>query len=104
MGSRLSERPRSAAGTHDLVAAAFDLILESVGGDSLRDAVRLISSNGTIVSFGNSSRRSTVLPTSDLYAKQAIYSAATTCLPTSSTTHLRMILNIWLPSWLKASS
>jgi NADPH:quinone reductase len=33
----------------------YDLILESVGGSSLEQAIRLIAPNGTIVLFGNSS-------------------------------------------------
>ncbi len=37
----------------------FDLILESVGGNSLEAALRLVAPNGTVVMFGNSSREST---------------------------------------------
>jgi NADPH:quinone reductase-like Zn-dependent oxidoreductase len=37
----------------------YDLILESVGGSSLEQAIRLIAPNGTIVLFGNSSGEQT---------------------------------------------
>jgi NADPH2:quinone reductase len=37
----------------------FDLILESVGGSSLADAISKVAPNGTIVVFGNSSRQET---------------------------------------------
>jgi NADPH:quinone reductase len=35
--------------------AQFDLILESVGGESLTQALRLVAADGTVVMFGNSS-------------------------------------------------
>lgn len=58
--------PERAAGLSDLgatkvvadigdAAGPFDLILESVGGESLEKAVEVIGANGTIVVFGNSS-------------------------------------------------
>src|SRR5690606_28391046 len=34
----------------------FDLIMESVGGDSLATAMRKVAPNGTVVTFGNSSQ------------------------------------------------
>jgi NADPH:quinone reductase len=37
------------------VTGPFDLILESVGGDSLEKAIQLIGPGGTVVVFGNSS-------------------------------------------------
>ena len=37
----------------------FDLILESVGGESLATALTLLAAGGTVVSFGNSSRQPT---------------------------------------------
>ncbi|TDD24727.1 zinc-binding dehydrogenase [Nonomuraea diastatica] len=57
-------------GTRQL-APGFDLILESGGGDSLREALRLVAPRGTVVSFGNSSRSETKLPVSDFYPKEA---------------------------------
>jgi len=59
-----------AAGLRELGAASvvtsiqeaqgpYDLILESVGGSSLAQAIRLVAPNGTIVMFGNSSGEQT---------------------------------------------
>jgi NADPH:quinone reductase len=45
----------------------FDVVLESVGGDSLAQAVRLLAPNGTIVSFGNSAGAETTFNPPDLY-------------------------------------
>jgi len=45
----------------------FDVVLESVGGDSLAQAVRLLAPNGTIVSFGNSAEAVTTFNARDLY-------------------------------------
>lgn len=50
----------------------FDLVLESVGGESLREALRLVAPRGTVVSFGNSSRAPTRLQVSDFYPKEAV--------------------------------
>lgn len=50
----------------------FDLILESAGGDSLREALRLVAPRGTVVSFGNSSRDMTRFSVSDVYPKEAV--------------------------------
>ncbi|MQA88247.1 MAG: zinc-binding dehydrogenase [Streptosporangiales bacterium] len=58
-------------GTHDL-DPAFDLVLESVGGDSLREGIRLVAPGGTVVTFGNSSRAETSFMVSDFYPKQAV--------------------------------
>ena len=53
------------------LAPGFDLILESVGGDSLSAAFRLVGPGGMVVSFGNSSRDRSRLEVSDFYPKQA---------------------------------
>ncbi len=45
----------------------FDVVLESVGGASLAQAVRLLAPDGTIVSFGNSSEAETSFNARDLY-------------------------------------
>jgi NADPH:quinone reductase-like Zn-dependent oxidoreductase len=39
------------------VSGRFDLILESVGGDSLTQALRLVARDGKVVMFGNSSQQ-----------------------------------------------
>lgn len=63
-------RPERGEGLRELGAAEivtrledlsgqFDLILESVGGQSLATALRHVAPNGTVVAFGNSSREST---------------------------------------------
>ncbi|HEY3683713.1 MAG TPA: zinc-binding dehydrogenase [Streptosporangiaceae bacterium] len=49
----------------------FDLVLESAGGDSLHEALRLVAPRGTVVSYGNSARADTRLPVSDFYPKEA---------------------------------
>jgi NADPH:quinone reductase-like Zn-dependent oxidoreductase len=49
----------------------FDIVLESVGGDSLEAAVRLAAARACIVSFGNSSGRSAALDPTVLYRKAA---------------------------------
>ncbi|MEU9019772.1 zinc-binding dehydrogenase [Actinomadura sp. NPDC048394] len=51
--------------------AGFDLVLETGGGESLREALRLVAPHGTVVSFGNSSRASTTFSVSDFYPKEA---------------------------------
>lgn len=51
-------------------SGSFDAILESAGGASLERAFGLIGPGGTIVTFGNSSRRMATFPTSDFYPKQ----------------------------------
>jgi NADPH:quinone reductase-like Zn-dependent oxidoreductase len=45
----------------------FDLILESVGGESLANAMRRIDKRGTIVAFGNSSGDPTTIDVSEFY-------------------------------------
>ncbi|HEU5025460.1 MAG TPA: zinc-binding dehydrogenase [Spirillospora sp.] len=55
----------------DGLEAGFDLVLETVGGESLREALRLVAPHGTVVSFGNSSRASTTFSVSDFYPKEA---------------------------------
>ena len=45
----------------------FDVVLESVGGDSLARAVGLLAPDGTIVSFGNSAEAETTFNARDLY-------------------------------------
>jgi NADPH:quinone reductase len=45
----------------------FDVVLESVGGESLARAVRLLAPDGTIVSFGNSAEADTTFNARDLY-------------------------------------
>jgi NADPH:quinone reductase-like Zn-dependent oxidoreductase len=57
-------------GTADL-KSGFDLVLESAGGDSLREAFRLVTPRGTVVSFGNSARAETRFSVSDFYPKEA---------------------------------
>lgn len=65
-------RPERGAGLLDIGATAiatdiqeaeglFDLILESVGGDSLSGAISKVAPNGTIVVFGNTSREQTTI-------------------------------------------
>ena len=51
--------------------ASFDLILESVGGDSLATALARVAPAGTIVSFGNSSREPTSFDVSRFYGGAA---------------------------------
>ncbi len=67
-----------AAGLHDLGAddvvsdvaqlrGRFDLILESVGGDTLGRLVTMIDPQGTLVMFGNSSNEPTTFNVRDIY-------------------------------------
>ena len=49
----------------------YDLVLESVGGPALREAVDLLAPGGLLVTFGNSSRAETTLAISDFYPRQA---------------------------------
>ncbi|HZU66130.1 MAG TPA: zinc-binding dehydrogenase [Ktedonobacteraceae bacterium] len=55
---------RIAIGIDD-VNEQYDLILESVGGESLAMAIRHIAPNGTIVVFGNSSQQPTTISFGD---------------------------------------
>jgi NADPH:quinone reductase len=45
----------------------YDLILESVGGESLARLMTMVDPNGTLVMFGNSSRQPTTFNVSDVY-------------------------------------
>ena len=45
----------------------FDLILESVGGDTLGQLVTMVDPQGTLVMFGNSSNESTTFNVRDVY-------------------------------------
>lgn len=60
-------------GAHEVVHAfdadgpAFDVILESVGGASLAAALKRVAPDGTIVSFGDSSRDPVEFAASDFY-------------------------------------
>jgi NADPH:quinone reductase-like Zn-dependent oxidoreductase len=49
----------------------FDLVLESLGGPMLREAVRLVAPGGHVVCYGNSSRAETTFSISELYPKEA---------------------------------
>jgi NADPH:quinone reductase len=51
--------------------AGFDLVLDTGGGASLGEALRLVAPRGTVVSFGNSSRAQTSFSASDFYPKEA---------------------------------
>jgi NADPH2:quinone reductase len=58
----LSERGATAIVTSIQEAeGVYDLILESVGGDSLAGAISKVAPGGTVVMFGNSSRQQTSL-------------------------------------------
>lgn len=48
---------------------AFDVIMESVGGDSLAAALRLVAPNGAVVSYGNSSHAVTTFDVDDFFPK-----------------------------------
>ena len=50
---------------------AFDVILESAGGASLAAAVQRVRAEGTVVSFGDSSREPVTFPASAFYRKPA---------------------------------
>jgi NADPH2:quinone reductase len=68
----------AALGAHEVVVGTerlrpgFDLVLESAGGDSLREALRLVAPRGTVVSFGNSSRTTSTLDVGDFYPREAV--------------------------------
>jgi len=53
----------------DPEGAAFDLILESVGGPSLAAALTRVSAYGTVVSFGNSSNEPTTFDARSFYRR-----------------------------------
>jgi NADPH2:quinone reductase len=50
----------------------FDLILESVGGDTLGRLVTMVDPQGTLVMFGNSSNQATTFNVRDVYLDAAI--------------------------------
>jgi NADPH:quinone reductase-like Zn-dependent oxidoreductase len=75
--------PERAAGLRELGADAvvtdldklegrYDLILESVGGESLARLATMIQPDGTLVMFGNSSRQPTTFNVSDVYMGGAV--------------------------------
>lgn len=51
--------------------APFELILESVGGESLRQSIDRVSRGGDVVLFGNSLQQETTFNSSVLYTKHA---------------------------------
>lgn len=53
----------------DPEGASFDLILESVGGESLAAALTRVSARGTVVSFGNSSNEPTTFDARSFYRR-----------------------------------
>jgi NADPH:quinone reductase-like Zn-dependent oxidoreductase len=74
--------PERADGLRDLGAAEvvvgidaaegkFDLILEAAGGSSLATALKLVADDGTVVTFGNSSREATTFLVQDFYFSMA---------------------------------
>jgi NADPH:quinone reductase-like Zn-dependent oxidoreductase len=73
-------------GAHDVVVGMptegeFDVVLESAGGPSLGTALTLVASNGTVVSYGNSSRESTTFDVSAFYSKSGASLYAFVLLP-----------------------
>jgi len=59
------------ATTIDAAQGPFDLILESVGGNSLAKAIELVGRQGVVVTIGNSSEQDTTFNARTLYAKGA---------------------------------
>jgi len=55
----------------DQIHGGFDLVLESVGGDSLARALSLVEPAGVVVTFGNSSRAETRFRAEDFYYAEA---------------------------------
>lgn len=51
------------------VSGEFDVILESVGGESLANAIQLIAPRGVIITFGNSSEQPVTFQSRDLFRK-----------------------------------
>lgn len=64
-------------GAHDIVTAIaeaskpVDVVLESVGGQSLADAIAIVDHQGVIVSYGMSSGEDTTFNAGDLFRKSA---------------------------------
>lgn len=56
-------------GTVDPEGEPYDLILESVGGDSLAAALGAVAPGGLVVSFGNSSGAPTTFPANAFFPK-----------------------------------
>ncbi len=73
VGSRDRAASVCALGAHDVLMdvselrGVFDLILESVGGDTLAALLTKIDPDGTLVMFGNSSGQTTTFNARDLY-------------------------------------
>src|SRR5262249_27509363 len=59
----------------------FDVILESIGGDSLAAAIAVLAPEGTIVTFGNSSGEKTALDSSSLYRRNGARLVGFTLFP-----------------------
>jgi NADPH:quinone reductase-like Zn-dependent oxidoreductase len=57
---------------HQAVEGRYDLVLESVGGDSLATLVRHVDPSGTLVMFGSSSKEPTTFDVRDVYLAGAI--------------------------------
>lgn len=61
-------------GAHDIVAGIenavgpFDLIVESIGGDALGRAMRLVGRGGTVVTLGNSAKEPTTFDTNEFFS------------------------------------
>jgi len=53
----------------DAAPGVYDLVLESVGGESLASAIERVASGGVVVTIGNSSERETTFNARTLYAK-----------------------------------
>ena len=49
----------------------FDVILESVGGESLAASLRLVGAGGTVALFGNSSGEATTFQAADFFFRHA---------------------------------
>ena len=49
----------------------FDVILESVGGESLAASLRLVAAGGTVALFGNSSGQATTFQAADFFFRHA---------------------------------
>jgi NADPH2:quinone reductase len=73
-------------GAHDVVVGIptegeFDVILESAGGSSLGTALTLVAPNGTVVSYGNSSREPTTFDVGAFYSRSGARLYAFVLLP-----------------------
>jgi NADPH:quinone reductase-like Zn-dependent oxidoreductase len=62
---------REIVATIDDAEGAYDLILESVGGNSLATAIDRVARDGVIVTIGNSSEQDTTFNARTLYGKGA---------------------------------